>query len=109
MIHQERAASGAADAVARPAGHRQQPAVPEGAGGTRTHQGPLWEDLYRAISPEHQRELLSLAERQGILYAYQLPVISNGTTAEMSQKSLARVLNGDVGELQPLFADPVEV
>jgi hypothetical protein len=107
MIHPERAASDEADAVARPAG--QHPAVSEGTPGTRTHQALAWEELYRTISPEEQRELLGLAERQGVLYAHQLPRKSNGTTTDTSRKTLARILDGAVADLQPVFAEPVEV
>ena len=106
MIHQERAASGEADVIARRAGC-QPPALP--GSGTRAHQTPVWEDLYRAISPEEQRVLVSLAERQGVLYAHQLPVRPNGTAADTSHQPLGRILGGDVAELQPLFADAVDV
>jgi uncharacterized coiled-coil DUF342 family protein len=109
MIHPERAASGEANTVARSTGHCQQPPPPQGTGGTRTHQVPIWEDLYHAIPPEHQRQLLSLAERQGVLYAYQLPVTANGTAADSRHKPFARLLDGAVAELEPLFADPVQV
>src|SRR5947208_12116335 len=74
MIPRDRAALGEAEAVSGPAGGRHAPAHPKGDAGSLRNRLPVWEDLYRAISPEQQRELLSLAERQGVLYAHQLPV-----------------------------------
>ena len=37
-----------------------------------------WEDWYRLASPHQQAELLELARRQGLLYAYQIPSPTNG-------------------------------
>src|SRR2546422_11495711 len=109
MIQRERVASGEAKAVSGPAGSRHAPAHPEGSSGTLSHRVPVWEDLYGAISPEQQRELLSLAERQGVLYAHQLPVKPNGAALEATRPLLAGMLNGDVAELLPLHAKPIEI
>jgi hypothetical protein len=109
MIQRERAASGEAEAVSGPAGGRRAPPHPKGDAGTLRNRVPAWEDLYQAISPEQQRELLSLAERQGVLYAHQLPVITNGTTAAPNRQLVARILDGDVAALAPLQTEPIEV
>src|SRR5438309_923658 len=81
MIPRERAAAREAEAVAVSAGGRQLPAHPKGDPGAPRNRVPVWEDLYQAIPPEQQRELLSLAGRQGVLYAHQLPVTTNGTAS----------------------------
>src|SRR5215469_13815189 len=109
MTQRECAASGEAEVALRPAGECHAPAHLEKASGTRIHPVPVWEHLYRAISPEQQRELLALAERQGILYAHQLPVISNGSAVEPTRKLLTQLLSGAIAELPPLYAEPVEV
>src|SRR5437762_2373270 len=109
MMQRERAASGEAETVSRPPGSARAPNHPSMPPATLGHRAPLWEDLYRAIPPEQQRELLTLAERQGVLYAHQLPVTSNGTVVDEDHSLLARLLNGTVSELSPLHADPVDV
>jgi hypothetical protein len=107
MIQRERAASGEAERVSGPAGHRHaQPKTDAGASKNRVRD---WEDLYHTISSEQQRELLSLAQRQGVLYAHQLAVTTNGTTSDPNRQLLSRILNGDVTALSPLQAEPFEV
>jgi hypothetical protein len=61
------------------------------------------------VSAEQQHELLALAGRQGVLYAYQLPVLANGSPVDPSRQLLARILGGASAELQPLHAEPVTV
>jgi hypothetical protein len=71
---------------------------------------PPWEDLFRAASPEQQRELLALARRQGVVYAHQLPPLSNGgasAPAEGWRQQLSRLLAGQVDDLEPLRVPPV--
>src|SRR4051794_99779 len=79
------------------------PAAPEPA------WAPLWEDLFRSIAPAQQRELLALAQRQGVLYAHQLPPLGNGTPADPGRQLLARLLGGRTEELEPIRPVPVEV
>src|SRR6516164_9315264 len=107
MIQRERAASAEAEAVPRPASGYGVPPRPESAG-TPTQATPAWENLYRTLSPEQQRELLDLAGRQGLLYAHQLPVASNGTPVDPNRKLLSGILSGALASLQPLHAEPIE-
>jgi hypothetical protein len=83
MSQRERQASGSVSAVAaapRAPGEGAGPApVPRsGTADDASAHALLWEDFYRSASPAQQLELLSLAYRQGILYAHQLPVNNNG-------------------------------
>src|SRR4051812_39713363 len=39
----------------------------------------FWEDVFQSASPAQRQELLSLASRQGLLYAHQLPRLPNGS------------------------------
>src|SRR5947208_1097042 len=109
MSERERAAAGKAEAVARLAGGRDAPARPEAAPSARTHRPPVWEELYQAIPAGQQHELLALAERQGVLYAQQLPATSNGTENDPHRQLFARMLAGTVTDLRPLHAPPVAV
>src|SRR5690242_14791314 len=70
---------------------------------------PPWEDLFRAASPEQQRELLALARRQGVVYAHQLPPPGNGNAApaEGWRQLLTRLLAGQTDGLEPLRVPPV--
>ena len=75
----------------------------------------LWEDVFHKASPAQQEELLTLASRQGLLYAYQLPR-SNGTAVHASPADdargfnlLSRLLQGQHGELPPIQPRPVTV
>ncbi len=61
------------------------------------------------MSPAQQRELLSLAQRQGILYFHQLPAPANGPPAEQTRPLLGQLLSGSSGDLQPLRPPGVEV
>src|SRR5438876_376567 len=81
MSSRERQASGAAVAAPRtltdsaglPAPNRPNPNA------EKASRAMLWEDFYRSASPAQQMELLSLAGRQGLLYAHQLPALPNGS------------------------------
>lgn len=109
MIPRDCVASGEAEAVFRRTGEDYAPAQPHKVPGMRLDQVPAWEELYRAISPEQQRELLALAERQGVVYAHQLPVLANGASTDANRKVLGRLLSGAVAELSPLHPESVEV
>src|SRR5579885_60177 len=69
---------------------------------------PPWEDLFRSASPEQQQELLALARRQGVLYAHQLPPLSNGSAppAGGERPALTRLLAGQTDALEPLRVPP---
>jgi hypothetical protein len=109
MTQRERAASAETEAVTRPGSGYHSPAPARGPSGVRPHRPPAWEDIYRAVSAEQQHELLSLAERQGVLYAHQLPELTNGSAVDPSRQLLTRILGGAVAELPPLHAEPIAV
>src|SRR5437868_321842 len=109
MIQRERASSGESDLVSGLAASRSAAAHPESLPSTPKQRAPAWEDLYRAIGPEQQRELLSLAQRQGVLYTHQLPAIPNGTPVEARQPLLGRLLSGAITELISVHPEPVDV
>jgi hypothetical protein len=78
---------------------------------------PLWEELFPHVPPAQQQELLTLAGRQGLLYAHQLPVLTNGNGARTlphveepaSRQVLARIVAGHTNDLQPVRALPLQV
>jgi hypothetical protein len=71
---------------------------------------PLWEDLFRSASPVQQKELLTLARRQGLLYAHQLPACpGNGVDTDRARHLLARTLGGHEHDLEPVRVEPVAV
>jgi hypothetical protein len=109
MMQREWVASGEAEAVARPADGYRTPVSPEGIPGRSADGEPVWDDLYRALSPDQQRELLALAERQGLLYAHQLPVPTNGSALDPNHELLTRILAGAGMDVQPLHAEPIAV
>jgi hypothetical protein len=67
---------------------------------------PLWEELYRGASPAQQTELLALAERQGVVYAHQLPSPANGSppSPDRARQLLTRLLAGQTDALPPFRA-----
>src|SRR5262245_51978079 len=69
---------------------------------------PPWEELFRSASPQQQQELLALARRQGVLYAHQLPGVSNGShrPADGGRQLLTRLLAGQTEDLEPLRVPP---
>jgi len=69
---------------------------------------PPWEDLFRSASPAQQQELMTLARRQGVLYAHQLPAVSNGShdPAEGCRRLLMRLLAGETEGIEPLRVPP---
>src|ERR1700730_5333184 len=119
MTQRERQASGtevhggATATAPLAAGHAAPPRQPSDNAGN--HRLPLWEDLYRAASPVQQRELLSLAQRQGLLYAHQLPAGSNGKGSPMhledanARQLLPRLLSGHVNDLEAVAASGITV
>jgi hypothetical protein len=65
--------------------------------------------MFQALSSSQQSELLSLAERQGLLYAHQLPPLLNGAVADSNHSLLGRLLNDQDGTLDPSHPDPISV
>jgi hypothetical protein len=67
---------------------------------------PVWETLYQSASPTQRAEWLALAQRQGILYAHQLPPVNNGaTTSDRCRHLLTLILAGRAAELEPVLVD----
>lgn len=107
MTQRERQASGAISAAApRPAAGPVLAARP-GAGPAPVPQAAFWEDFFTAASPTQQKELLSLAGRQGVLYGHQLPAAGNGTATDRNRHFLSRLLRGQTDELDPVHAGPL--
>src|SRR5262245_10732845 len=102
MTHRERQSAGAVvEALPRPA-----------TGPLADSAGLLWEDLYRAASPDQQRELLALAGRQGLLYTHQLPQTGNGSAhaaADKGKPLLHRLLGGQLAELTSLRTSTLKI
>src|SRR5262245_23385909 len=69
---------------------------------------PFWEDLFRNASPAQQKELLALAERQGVVYAHQFPPPSGPSPApsDAGRQLLTRLLAGQSDGLEPLRVRP---
>jgi len=82
---------------------RPQPAQPSATPPAR------WEDLFRGATPAQQSELLSLAARQGVLYAHQLPPVASNGAADPNRHFLAQLLAGRSEELDPVRPRPIEV
>src|SRR5579864_6974715 len=114
MTHRERHAPGSVSAVAaRPTlGDSAGPAAPRPRHGS--DHALIWEEFYRSVSPDQQRELLSLAGRQGLLYAHQLPA-GNGNRPPSADalagppRLLAQILDGQTAGLDPVRPVPMTV
>src|SRR4051794_38741818 len=108
MSQRERQPSGGAvEAAPRPAAGQPVPPRPPPAPKPSAKGAPLWEDLFRAAPPAQQLELLSLAGRQGVLYAHQLPPSSNGSSGDPGRQLVAHLLNGQCGDLLPARTEPL--
>lgn len=110
MTPRERHASG----TEGPGGSAAAPRLAPGPAAPRPAPGPApkapaappWETLYQNAPPAQQQELLSLAARQGLLYAHQLPALPNGSRpafpAETATRALLpRLLAGHCTDLEP--------
>src|SRR5262249_20897295 len=64
--------------------------------------GIAWETHFHSLPPRQQQEVLSLAERQGVLYAHQLPPISNGACTDPARGLLPAILAGRRCHLQKI-------
>jgi hypothetical protein len=70
---------------------------------------PLWEGLFQHATRAQQQELLALAQRQGVLYASQVPPAQNGSTPDRNRPLLHRLLAGNVRDLEPVRSIPLAV
>src|SRR5919201_3280219 len=109
MSLREGQSSGVAEAALRPTGGPPAPLRPGSAPGAGLLRTLAWEELYLTLPPAQQQELLTLAERQGILYAPQLPAPGNATPLEPERRLLAQLLRGQIDGLQPVCPGPVAV
>src|SRR6266511_4307366 len=119
MTQRERQASAGLSATVsapHPAGGATAPSTPPRPGSSPESLVPrasLWEDVFRSASPAQQKELLSLAGKQGLLYAHQLPQGHNGTRPQNSADDprglqlLSHLLQGQTDELHPVRPEPV--
>src|SRR5438477_5350140 len=110
MTQRDRVASGGTtQAPPRPSAAPATPQAAANAPEAAASLAPLWEDLFRSISPAQQRELLTLAQRQGALYPHQLPGGGNGVPVDPGRQLLSRLLAGRTQDLEPVRPTPVEV
>src|SRR5260370_37874018 len=98
---------GTVEAAPRPAAGQPVPPRPPPSLKPGTKGAPLWEDLFRAAPPAQQMELLSLAGRQGVLYASQLPPLSNGSAGDSGRQLLAHLLSGQSWCPHPVRLGPL--
>src|SRR5436190_23144123 len=105
MTARDRQASGGVSLAARPAPASSRAGSASGNG---DREPPLWEDLYRSLPPAGQEELLTLAARQGLLYAHQLPPVDSALLQQRRQL-LSALLAGKARELSAVTADPVSL
>jgi hypothetical protein len=63
-----------------------------------------WDELFHSATPAQQAELLTLARRQGIVYASQLPAAAslNGSDGDRSRQFLTHLFHGQTADLPPL-------
>src|SRR5205823_10216687 len=85
---------------------RPSPARPAAAGADR--EPPSWEDLYRALPPPQQQELLALAGRQGLLFSHQLPAV-DAALLQQRRQFFTQLLAGKAGPLTPLACPSIDV
>src|SRR5581483_9286147 len=109
MTQRERHASGRAIVAAprAPSGQASSPASvssPE----HRATQHVSWEELFQSVSGELRAELLNLAQRQGLLYADQLPSPNGPIPSTSSRPILSEILSGSEVKLPPLRISPLE-
>jgi hypothetical protein len=68
----------------------------------------VWEEWYQRASTAQQQELVALAQRQGVLYAFQLPP-PDTTAAPPPRPLLPALLNERLDDLEPHRPAPVRV
>jgi hypothetical protein len=107
MSQWERPASGSSAAVAAAPGVLGAER-PNGVDSSRPLP-PRWEEIFQGASPSQQQELLTLAGRQGLLYAHQLPPANGSRHAPASgvAQRVAHFLEGHPQELAPVSAPGV--
>src|SRR5262245_61456035 len=103
MAQRERLSRGAvSEPVPRPAGGQPTPPRPRQTVETHHDASVSWESHFQSISRLQQQELLALADRQGLLYAHQLPSIPNGNGTDPHRGVLPRLLAGETDHLEPV-------
>jgi hypothetical protein len=95
-------------ATAQPSSLRPAPAA-ELARDTSRDAALSWETHFHSISQGQQQELLSLAEKQGVLYAHQLPPITNGLCLDPIRGLLPEILAGRLDHLEAIRPSPLTV
>jgi len=65
----------------------------------------VWEQVFRTAAPDERERLLSLARRQGIVFAHQLP--NSRSTSNLERPVHVQVLNGRLEAWTPLRVQPI--
>ncbi len=66
-----------------------------------------WDGVFQTLTPEERSVLLTLAGRQGLLHAHQIPISRNGTAS--APEDIARIMDGDLGDVEPVRPDEVPI
>jgi len=65
----------------------------------------IWEQVFRTAAPDERERLLSLARRQGIVFAHQLP--TSRSTSNLDRPVHVQVLSGRLEGWTPLRVQPI--
>src|SRR2546429_5994779 len=109
MSRRERPARRLTEAAAKPPRSHAAPVASPAAAATPVSEESNWDKFFHDASPGQREELLALARSQGLLYSFQLPVISNGAHAEHAPESLRQMLGGKIDTMATAYPEPVEV
>jgi len=105
MSQRERHASGTlSEPAPRPASGQPGPVRSLPPPDASSPTPPAWEEAYRSATPAQRRDLLALAQRQGVVYAHQLPATSNGTAPDQGRRLLLQLATGNSEGLEPFVA-----
>jgi hypothetical protein len=106
MSQRERqAASGVIDAAPHPNVDRLTAATST----TQVAHGPAWDEIYRSLPPDRRRELLTLAQDQGVIYGHQLPSGGHRQANDAGRLLVSRLLAGQIDGLAPARSSAIEI
>src|SRR5689334_17924039 len=73
-----------------------------------------WEDWFQHAAPQQRALALNLVQQQGLIYAHQLPAVTNGKVAAQSfdsaaSRAIAGVLAGKSDSLSAPRCEPIAI